>query len=177
MDRNNLKVLVGSNNPTKILATLRGFERVFQKNSVVVEGVRVPSGVSNQPMSCRETKQGARNRANNIKESADFYVGIEGGCEYLDGELFAFAWVVVQNKKKEGVGKTAMFLLPKKIQKLIEGGVELGVADDVVFKRKNSKNKDGAVGILTKGQVIRSSYYEEAVVLSLIPFINKKLFN
>lgn len=176
MGGNNLKVLVGSNNPTKIQATLNGFERVFKKSSVVVEGVVVSSGVNNQPMGCQETMLGARNRAKNIKGSADFYVGIEGGCEYLGGSLFAFAWVVIQNKNKEGVGKTSMFQLPKKIQKLIEGGVELGVADDIVFKRKNSKKKDGAVGILTKGQITRATYYEEAVVLSLIPFINNKLF-
>jgi non-canonical (house-cleaning) NTP pyrophosphatase len=53
--------------------------------------------------------------------------------------------------------------------------VELGVADDLVFKRKNSKKKDGAVGILTRGLVDRSKYYKEAVIMSLVPFINKSL--
>ena len=70
-----------------------------------------------------------------------------------------------------------MFQLPKKIKDLIEGGVELGVADDIVFNRKNSKKKDGAIGILTSGLIDRTKYYEEAVVLSLIPFLNKKLFS
>ena len=85
---------------------------------------------------------------------------------------------MVENKKgRQGRGKTSMFQLPKKIKDLIEGGVELGVADDIVFNRKNSKKKDGAIGILTGGLIDRTKYYEEAVVLSLIPFLNKKLFS
>ena len=80
-------------------------------------------------------------------------------------------------KQKKGKGKTSIFQLPKKIQLLIEKGVELGKADDFVFKRKNSKKKDGAIGILTNGLIDRTKYYEEAVVMSLIPFLNKDLFS
>ena len=69
-----------------------------------------------------------------------------------------------------------MFQLPKKIKNLIEVGVELGEADDIVFKRNNSKEKNGAVGILTNNLIDRTKYYEEAVVLSLIPFIKNELF-
>ena len=51
----------------------------------------------------------------------------------------------------------------------------MGEADDVVFGRSNSKFKDGAIGILTGGLIDRTRYYKEAVVMSLIPFINKDL--
>ena len=101
-------------------------------------------------MSCVETKNGAKNRAKQLKKTAaDFYVGIEGGCSYEDNNLFAFAWVVTVSKEKTGYGKTSLFQLPKEIQNLIEQGIELGEADDLIFNRKNSKEKDGAVGILT----------------------------
>ena len=74
---------------------------------------------------------------------ADFYVGIEGGCGYEDKTLYAFAWVVVENKKgRQGRGKTSMFQLPK-IKDLIEDGVELGVADDIVFNRKTQRKRWG----------------------------------
>ena len=127
-------------------------------------------------MSCVETKNGAKNRAKQLKKTAaDFYVGIEGGCSYEDNNLFAFAWVVTVSKEKTGYGKTSLFQLPKEIQNLIEQGIELGEADDLIFNRKNSKEKDGAVGILTGSLVDRSKYYKQAVVMSLIPFINKKL--
>ena len=78
MGANKLKVLVGSKNPTKIKAVSEAFKRVFKKNSVVVSGVGVPSGVSDQPMGSNETKTGAENRLKNLKTHlADFYVGIE----------------------------------------------------------------------------------------------------
>ena len=158
MGANKLNVLVGSKNPTKIKAVSEAFKRVFKKNNVVVSGVSVPSGVSDQPMGSNETKTGAENRLKNLKTHlADFYVGIEGGCGYEEKILYAFAWVVVENKKgRQGQGKTSMFQLPKKIKDLIEGGVELGVADDIVFNRKNSKRKDGAIGILTGGLIDRT---------------------
>ena len=126
MGANKLSVLVGSKNPTKIKAVSEAFKRVFKKNNVIVSGVSVPSGVSDQPMGSSETKTGAENRLKNLKTHlADFYVGIEGGCGYEDKTLYAFAWVVVENKKgRQGQGKTSMFQLPKKIKDLIEDGVE-----------------------------------------------------
>ena len=175
MGFNKLTVLVGSKNPTKTNAVFSAFKEVF-KVPIEVVGLSVSSGVPDQPMSCAETKKGAKNRVKQLKKNnADFYVGIEGGCSYVGKNLFAFAWVVVMSEKKTGYGKTSLFQLPKEIQNLIEQGVELGEADDFVFNRKNSKQKDGAVGILTGGLVDRSKYYKEAVIMSLIPFINKKL--
>ena len=44
------------------------------------------------------------------------------------------------------------------------------------LKRNDSKKKNGAVGILTNNLIDRTKYYEEAVVLSLIPFIKNELF-
>jgi len=54
--------------------------------------------------------------------------------------------------------------------------MELGHADDMVFKRDNSKQKNGAVGILTHDLIDRASYYEQALILALIPFINKDIY-
>ena len=50
----------------------------------------------------------------------------------------------------KGTGKHQCFSC-QKIQNLIEEGMELGEADDFVFKEKTLKKKDGAVGILTNG--------------------------
>ena len=132
MGSNKLNVLVGSKNPTKIKAVSEAFKRVFKKSNIVVGGVSVPSGVSDQPMGSNETKTGAENRLKNLKTHlADFYVGIEGGCSYEDKTLYAFAWVVVENREgRQGQGKTSMFQLPKKIKDLIEGGVCLLYTSD-----------------------------------------------
>lgn len=177
MDKNIIHVLVGSKNPTKTNAVEKAFSVLFKKNKIIVKGKRAPSGVSDQPMSEKETKKGAFTRLRYLekKYSADFYVGIEGGVDYDEGTMVAFAWVYTSNKLLIGKGKTAMFQIPREIQNLIEGGVELGEADDIVFKRKNSKSKDGAVGILTNKNITRTNYYKNAVIMSLIPFFNKNL--
>ena len=54
--------------------------------------------------------------------------------------------------------------------------MELGVADDTVFKRINSKQGTGTVGHLTQGVMNRSDYYCHAIVLALIPFNWPELF-
>ena len=77
---------------------------------------------------------------------------------------------------QKGKAQTSTFQLPPKIVKLIRDGIELGHADDMVFNRKNSKQGNGAVGILTHDVIDRIEYYRHAVVLALIPFVNKELY-
>ncbi len=174
-----IKVLVGSKNPVKVQCTLQAFQQVFPKSKIQVEGLSVPSRVADQPMSDEETLEGAQNRAKSLmslNQKADYYVGIEGGLDSSNNEMQAFAWIVILNKAKEGKARTATFQLPEKIKELIDQGIELGVADDMVFNRKNSKQGNGAVGILTHDLIDRIHYYEPAVILALIPFINSELY-
>ena len=90
--------------------------------------------------------------------------------------MTAFAWVYILDKQFHGKSRTATFQLPKAVCDLINQGVELGKADDIVFKRENSKQKGGAVGILTHSLINRVDYYEPAVILALIPFVNPDLY-
>jgi len=55
-----MKVVVGSDNPVKIGAAKNVFKRFF--SDVDVDGVKVDSRVSEQPLSREETKRGALNR-------------------------------------------------------------------------------------------------------------------
>ncbi len=162
---------------------------MFPSETFTTEGVSVPSGVSDQPMTDEETLQGALNRASKVRElhpDADYWVGIEGGCEEKHGELWTFAWVVIQSslprlrgRVREGVvtgkARTGAFMLPQEVATLVRSGVELGHADDQVFGRSNSKQTNGAVGLLTADLIDRQRYYEHAVVLALIPFKNTAL--
>jgi len=175
-----MKIIVASRNPVKLNATERGFAAMFPNQPVFVQGVRVPSGVADQPMTDAETRLGAQNRVHNAKNAqphADLWVGIEGGVETLNDNLHAFAWVVVMGTHLTGEARTATFQLPPKIARLVHSGVELGHADDMVFQRENSKHKDGAIGILTQGLIDRTAYYEHAVMLALIPFKKSGLYS
>jgi inosine/xanthosine triphosphatase len=173
------KIVVGSLNPVKIKAVKNAFQKMFLENEFECIGISVPSGVSDQPMSDAETLQGAQNRAENILEhsnDADFYIGIEGGIEHLEEEMHAFAWVYIKSGNRIGKSRTGTFQLPKKVIELVNQGEELGIANDIIFGKNNSKQKSGAVGILTDDLIDRTEYYTEAVILALIPFKNPKLY-
>lgn len=174
-----IRLVVASKNPVKIQCALQGFQKVFNHSTILVEGLSVPSHVADQPMTDSETLQGAKNRAANAKAAspnADFWIGIEGGIAEPEDKMEAFAWIYVLGPEGSGKARTASFDLPPKIRELIHQGIELGIADDMVFKRSNSKQKNGAVGILTHDLIDRASYYEPAVILALIPFVNQELY-
>lgn len=147
---------------------------MFEGEVFEYEGISVPSGVQDQPLNDSTTLLGAQNRANNSMgrmPEADFWVGIEGGIERTgEKEMQAFAWIVVRSKQCIGKGKTGTFFLPDEIINLINAGKELGEADDIVFNKSNSKQKSGAVGILTGDVIDRTHLYSQGVVLALIPF-------
>mmetsp|Transcript_22051 Transcript_22051/g.43821 ORF Transcript_22051/g.43821 Transcript_22051/m.43821 type:complete len:240 (+) Transcript_22051:1-720(+) len=184
-----LKVVVGSTNPVKINSVEQAFKQMFPHAAVVVEGVNVPSGVSDQPMSEKETKTGATNRALHAADSisrtdpdfdAQYAVGLEGGIQsaWEGSPLFdCFAWMAVCDIKKSLTfhARTASFTLPLQICQLVSEGMELGEADDEIFKRVNSKQSDGTVGILSHGNIDRTQYYKHALILALIPLVNPEL--
>jgi inosine/xanthosine triphosphatase len=174
------KIIIASKNPVKIKSVKIGFEGMFPGKEFEFIGVSVPSDVSDQPLSDGETLAGAANRCRNARDEfaeADFWIGIEGGTEKHNAEeMAAFAWVVIESGKLAGKGRTGTFFLPRKVVDLIHEGKELGEADDIVFGRKNSKQKAGAVGILTGDVIDRTKLYTEAVILALIPFKNPEIF-
>lgn len=167
------RIIVGSTNPVKIDATRIGFINMFKHDRFEVSGVAVPSEVSDQPIGETETLRGAYNRARNAQREvpdADYHIGIEGGIEHLNDELVAFAWIVVLSGDKIGKAKTGGFILPQEVSNLVKQGIELGEADDIVFKRTDSKQKSGSVGILTGDVITRTDFYSHAVTMALIPF-------
>ncbi len=173
------KVIIASLNPVKINSVKIGFEKMFPDEKFEYAGTSVLSGVSDQPMDDNETLKGALNRAENAKSkipNSDFWVGLEGGCEKVGNEMQGMAWIVVQSNHNVGKARTGTFYLPKKVAELIDKGKELGEADDIVFGHTNSKQKQGAVGILTGNVIERTGYYVEAVILALIPFKNPELY-
>lgn len=174
-------IAVGSKNPVKVAAALAGFRAMFPDRQFAAEGFAADSNVSDQPMTNEETLRGARNRATALAEfapTASFHVGIEGGVETIGDALFASAWIVIvdSSTRQEAIGKSAVFALPPEVKRLIESGIELGIANDQVFAEHNSKHSGGAIGSLTGGVLGRQELYEHAMVAALVPLKNPDLF-
>lgn len=174
-------VVVGSANPVKMDASIDGIASSLQidKQSISSMGINVKSGVPDQPIGDKETKQGAINRAraafdvymdDHLKKPT-YAVGLEGGVSYCEnGGLECFAWIAIYDGVRLGTARTGAFELPPQVTQHVRDGLELGQADDLVFGSSNNKQKGGAVGHLTKGVMNRAEYYKHAVILAFIPF-------
>lgn len=174
------KVIVASKNPTKIQATRNGFEEMFPSEVFQFQGVRAPSGVSDQPMGDEETFQGAWNRvqaAKLLEPEANYWIGIEGGnIQHNTTDMEVMAWVVACSAAQMGKARTAGFFLPPKVIQLVQEGYELAHANDLLFGVSNSKHAGGASGLLTDDVITRVRFYTPAVILALIPFFKPDLY-
>lgn len=173
-------VVVASTNPVKVLAVQHGFSHMFPAQVFEYQTISVPSGVSDQPCTDEETLTGALNRSLAAQQSlpqANFWVGVEGGVEWHGEEMAAYAWIVIRSNELTGKSRTGVFFLPSRVAELVRQGKELGEADDIVFGRSNSKQENGAVGLLSGNVLDRAQLYGQAVILALIPFKNPHLYD
>ncbi|WP_270179622.1 DUF84 family protein [Alkalihalobacillus sp. CinArs1] len=153
------KVAVGSLNPVKLdsVRTLTTFE---------VKGYDVSSGVSEQPWGDEETILGAKQRAFAALEEgqSDIGIGLEGGVHQIGHLLYVCNWgVLVDRNGKEIVAGGARFPLPDEVKQRLENGDELGPVMSEFASRANVNKKEGAIGIVTKGAITRTTMYEHIV--------------
>jgi inosine/xanthosine triphosphatase len=161
-------IAVGSTNPVKIAAVRNVVQRIWP--AATVRGVEVAPGVSIQPLTDEEAIAGATNRAHAAlaAATADLGVGVEGNTVDTANGMFTTAWVVVV--AQDGVsslGSSGRLLLPPAIAQAIRHGAELGPLMDQVAGEVNTKQRQGAVGILTHGLLTREQALETAVTYAL----------
>jgi non-canonical (house-cleaning) NTP pyrophosphatase len=84
--------------------------------------------------------------------------------------------IAVSDDMYQRFARTGSFELPPEVARLIYAGMELGDADDQVFGKQNSKQQNGATGLLTRHILTREQLYRQAIILSLVPFQNKNLY-
>jgi len=168
-----MKIAVGSKNPIKLGAVQSMFEKVWKDSECVP--CSVSSKVSDQPHGDDEARKGALNRARVAREqeNADFGVGLEGYVVDSPHGMFLCGWVAVMNKEgKQGFGSAGHILLPERIASRVRRGEEVGPVMDDVVEGHNTKQKEGTVGILTNGHIMRQQSFERAVIFALAPFMN-----
>lgn len=170
-------VAVGSTNPVKVAAVGTIIHRVWPEAQV--EGISVPSGISEMPLSEAEIIRGARNRAQAALEglAADLGVGLEGG---LHQESFGWAlqgWVaVVDGSGRSHIGSGTRLLLPEGIVQRVLAGEELGFVMDDLLGEENVKQKGGAIGALTAGLITRQDAFTHSVAYALAPFLTPQFY-
>ena len=169
---------VGSKNPVKVAASQAVLRRVYG-GDIDVSGVSVESGVSRQPWGDEETLRGALNRARAALwiSGASLGVGLEGGLVEVDGQIYTSAWCAVARVDGTvGVAGGANMLLPPVVAQAVREGAELGPTMDELTGLENSKQAQGAIGILTQGHLDRQSAYEQILTLALARHLSPVLY-
>jgi inosine/xanthosine triphosphatase len=173
-------IFVGSTNPVKIEATRLATKGKWQ--DLEIQGFEVASGVSHQPITDQETKQGAQNRAkaalaeglqkfpDKIKEHQEILgIGLEGGVkEGEDGQLWSTVWgVVVDQAGQYHEANGASFVVPEPFASKIRQGGEMGPVVQAFTGIQNIKHKHGLIGVLTQEFVNRTEEYAAIAALAL----------
>ncbi|MCH1625352.1 DUF84 family protein [Fredinandcohnia quinoae] len=159
-----LNIAIGTKNPTKVAAIKLGFQGI---DAHFIE-TSVPSGVSAQPLTDKETIQGAINRARNSleKENTDIGIGLEGGVFSSDHGLFLCNWgAIVDGDKPPIIAGGARILLPEEVANGVRAGKELSEVMEEYTKQKDVRSKEGAIGIFTNGYVNRTDMFTHVVKL------------
>ena len=171
------KISVGSENPAKVAAVENAVRGIWSDATVVA--VKVEAGVNAQPRSDDEAIEGATNRAKRSlqKTDSDIGIGLEGCTVDTRYGMFNTGWVVAIGREKEvGLGCAGKVLLPERVASEIRNGKELGPVMDGLVGVQNTKQKQGAVGILTGDRVTRTMAFESAVICALAKFINPEYY-
>lgn len=167
-----MKIAIGSTNPVKRAATEAILSRAFPQATFV--SIDVLSGVPEQPWGDDQTRLGAFNRASKAlaETGANLGVGLEGGLVETPVGLMTCAWcAMVDGRGKVGYGGGVHMLLPPLIAEVLRRDGELGPVMDVLVNEEDTKQRQGAVGILTNGLSNRQAAYEQLVAMAAAPFV------
>jgi inosine/xanthosine triphosphatase len=157
---------------------------------IEIIGREVFSGVGHTPMSREELMDGARNRAEALKQIAhaeqcdwEYCVGLEGGLDVVaEGgrrHVFLESWVYVleSGTGRGAFGQSGGVLLPDSLAAdVLERGVELSHAIDAFAGSAGIRDAQGAWGILTDNLITRQDAFRIGVMNAFAPFYNRALY-
>ena len=153
-----------------------------------VVGYEVESGVSHTPASREELMQGARQRAEALREKlsakespVDFCVGLEGGLDVVaeNGRkrVFLESWAYVTDGTRGHFGCSGSIELPEALaEQVLSRGVELGLAIDEFAGAVGIRDGQGAWGILSGNLISRQESFRLAVIAAFAPFYNARMY-
>ena len=185
-----MTLFVGSINPVKVNAVKAAAQDHWP--DVMVKGYAVESGISDQPLSDDETRQGAQTRAQRALQAgllehsagqaihgAPLGVGLEGGVfEDHHGEMWSTVWVaVIDQEGKMFHANGARIKVPQIIADRVRRGEELGPIVHAITGRDDVRTGEGMFGIITKNFVNRTEEYSALAKMALGLWYGKDWLN
>lgn len=123
-------------------------------------------------------RQGAEYRARAaLERGADFGVGAEGGVEFQGEDGYLFNWCAIAAPDgRLFAAPSAKVLLPPAWSAAVRAGAELGPLVQVHTGQRDVNAHGGAIGVLTRGHLERSAFFEQALYCALAPFLVPELY-
>lgn len=187
-----VQVAVGSANPVKVEAVRRAFVRFLSEVPLDVYGVRIESGVAEQPFG-EATWRGARTRASAAMKAApppgdgtdrlplpDYAVGLEAGLfeDAGSGRLLDVQHCVITDRTGfESHGHGPGFAYPPEVGRQVRHGLQ--TIEEVVGRLAADPaigRTRGAVGFLTEDRLDRTRLSESAVEAAFVPRVRRDLY-
>jgi len=175
-----LNVVVGSTNPVKVEAVRSVLERAFPRKKLSVRGIGVESTVASEPYG-KDVINGALQRAQSAidEKEAHLGIGIEAGLfwsealqDYMDVQYCA----IVDRGERITLGHGPGFQYPPPIMSKVKEGKTVGQAMADISGIRGIGRKQGVVGYLSKGIMVRKKLTETAVIAALLPRMNPDLY-
>ena len=172
-------IWVGTTNPAK-LAAVRAVTEALDGYGEV-SGVAVTSAVAEQPIGLAEIFAGAEHRAREAWARAEvgdrLGVGLEDGLyenPVRAGAYLNVCAACVFDGARAGFGTSSGFPVPDAVVRRILGeGLDLGQALAAEGLTDDSAVGAGlgAIGVLSRGRLVRAQYTQPAVLTALLPWI------
>ena len=169
-----MKINVGSANQIKIDAVKEKIlEYDFLKNAQVI-GMEASSDVSDEPKTMEETIRGAMNRAKYSFNNCDYSFGLESGVmqvPYTKTGYMDVCACAIFDGKEFYLGLSSAFEWPQNIMNLVLGeGLNISQAFHKAGLTQNTRvgTAEGAIGVLTKGRLVRKEYTKQSITTALI---------
>ena len=173
---------IGSKNEVKVNAVKEIIKdyNLFSNSEII--SMDVSSDISDQPKNLNETIQGAINRAKNSFNNCNYSFGIESGLMKVENSKSGYMDICVCaifDGKNIHLGLSSAFEYPKKVMALI---LKEGLDGSQAFFKSGITNKtklgseEGAIGLLTKGRLMRKEFTKQAITTALIHLENPDLF-
>lgn len=176
-----MRIVIGSTNPNKVDA-LKEIVLDYPKLAAAeVVGMKVSTGVDEQPKTLEETISGAIQRAKGSFKDCAYSVGIESGLmvvpETKSGYMDFCAAAIYDGKEIHlGLSSAWEFPDPAIMRAILNEGLDMSQAINKAGLTTNSTigMAEGAIGILTKGRLDRKAYHKQALLTALIHLDNEK---
>ena len=176
------RILVASRNKIKKLAVEDAF-RQFTKEEfeVFLSDTEIDSGVSKQPLTQKETAEGALNRLQAINGGGeyDYWVAVEGGAfmvELPSGPKWfecGCAAVSSKNSTHPSIAFAPAYPIPEEFVKHLKAGKDLTEVMEIVTGIPNTGASKGFNGWLTGDKLDRRAGSALAVLLALYGLTNR----